>query len=164
MKLIDPSSPILNRPLEDSTWINITEMQGLADQMYAFVSSSGGAGLSANQVGIDERVFVINYKDYKQTFINPKITWLSDELRMLEEGCLSYPGVFINVKRPTGCRMTYTDYNGELQQDALFTGLSARIILHEYDHMEGKFFYDHLSNVQKQRFWKKVEKNRKKVA
>lgn len=164
MQLIDGDSEILRNPLPYIEELDMEELTDLADYMYALVEMKGGAGLSANQIGLDRRMFVINYKDYKQTFINPKIEWLSDEFIMLEEGCLTYPGIFMNVKRPTGCRLSYTDYEGKYHERSLFTGLSNRIILHEYDHMEGQFFYDHLSNVQKQRFWKKVKKSEKKVA
>ena len=158
MNLVESTHPLLNSPLRDIENINIDELQKLANEMYAFVDQQGGAGLSANQVGIDKRMFVVKWKEYQQTFINPKITWESDRKLMLEEGCLTFPNIFMNVKRPDAIRLTYIDYDGKKQEEQLFMGITNRIILHEYDHMEGRFFYDHLSKLQSDRWKKKLRK------
>ena len=123
------------------------------------IDKNGGAGLAANQVGIDKRMFVVKYEDYKQAFINPQITWYSDRKLLLEEGCLTYPDLFMNVKRPDAIRMTFIDYEGNKQEEQLFMGVTNRIIQHEYDHMEGKFFWSHLSKVQLDRWNKKLKKS-----
>ena len=158
MNLVESTHPLLNSPLNDIENIDISELQKLADEMYGFVETKGGAGLSANQVGIDKRMFVVKYQDYQQTFINPRIMWESDRKLMLEEGCLTFPGLFMNVKRPDAIRMTYIDYDGKKQEEQIFMGITNRIIQHEYDHMEGKFFYDNLSNLQRDRWTKKLKK------
>ena len=158
MNLVDHKHPLLNKRLPEIENPNMDELRDLADQMYEFVDTKGGAGLSANQVGIDKRMFVVKWKEYKQTFINPVITWESDRKIVLEEGCLTFPGVFIGVKRPDGCRVTYIDYDGNKQEDQLFMGITNRIIYHEFDHMEGKFYYDHLSRMQMDRWKRKMTK------
>jgi peptide deformylase len=78
---------------------------------------------------------------------------------LLEEGCLTYPDLFMNVKRPDAIRMTFIDYEGTKQEEQLFMGVTNRIIQHEYDHMEGKFFWSHLSKVQLDRWNKKLKKS-----
>ena len=158
MKLVPPTDPILRKTMSVMENYNIDDLKKTIDEMYEFVAANGGAGVSANQLGIDVRIFVVAYGDYKHAFINPQITWTSNEDIMLEEGCLSYPGVFANVKRPAACNVSYTDYEGNSHTDVRFTGITNRIVLHEYDHMEGKLFYDHLSRLQKDRFATRVRK------
>jgi peptide deformylase len=158
MQLVDHKHPLLNKKLDEIEDVNIEDLRSIIDSMYSFVDQQGGAGLSANQVGIDKRIFIVKWGEYKQTFINPIITWTSEKNILLEEGCLTFPGVFIGVKRPDAIRMTYIDDNGEKQEEQLFTGITNRIILHEYDHMEGMFYYDHLSKLQKDRLKAKVSK------
>lgn len=158
MNLVAANDPILRKKMDVVENYDVAEMQKLIDDMYAFVEANGGAGVSASQLGIEKRVFVVAYGDYKHAFINPEITWESNESIMLEEGCLSYPGVFANVKRPVATNVTYTDYDNVTHKDARFTGITNRIILHEYDHMEGKLFYDHLSRLQMDRFASRVKK------
>ena len=123
-----------------------------------------GIGLSANQVGIMERVFVM-YSDVKKGEIiscfNPKIITQSDTEIVIEEGCLSYPGLWLKVKRPDGIEVEYEDKNGELQSKAMF-GLECRIFLHEYDHMEGTDFTKKVSKIKLNRAKKRQSKMLKK--
>jgi peptide deformylase len=158
MNILKNNHPLLNKVMVSIENPDITELQKTADDLFAFVDKNGGAGLAANQVGIDKRMFVVKYEDYKQAFINPQITWYSDRKLLLEEGCLTYPDLFMNVKRPDAIRMTFIDYEGNKQEEQLFMGVTNRIIQHEYDHMEGKFFWSHLSKVQLDRWNKKLKK------
>ena len=160
MNLSDYNNPLLNSPLEfiENPENDIEGLIELSKRMYDLVKQFGGAGLSANQIGINKRMFVVKYGEYEQTFINPEITWFSDEKIVLEEGCLTFPGVFIGVKRPDACRITFIDGDGNKHEDMLFTGITNRIIQHEYDHMEGKFYYDHISKIQFDRLKKKIKK------
>jgi len=164
MELTKYSDPILNKKLDMIEEPNIDELKALADKLYAFIEENGGAGVAANQVGYDLRMFVVKWADYQQTFINPVITWESEEKLVLEEGCLTFKDVFIGVKRPAASRVSYIDYDGNQQEDQLFTGITNRIILHEYDHMEGRFFFSHLSKIQRDRFNKKMMKKYGKIA
>lgn len=98
-----------------------------------------GVGLSANQLGIDARVFVYGIAgDYLACF-NPKIIGASKETCVMKEGCLSAPGLWLMIKRPIAIAMTYQDEKGE-SKSAEISGMSARVVQHEYDHMEGKTF------------------------
>jgi len=159
MKLVPPENAILRRSpsiVEDPKSPEILE---LVKEMYEFLEKNNGVGLSANQIGIDKRIFVLSCSSYKEAFINPEITSFSSQTVLLEEGCLSYPGVFAHVKRPIACNISYYNERGELQTDTNFGGITSRIIQHEYDHMEGRFFYHHLSNLQFERFKKRLKKN-----
>ena len=98
-----------------------------------------GVGLSANQIGIKERAFVMIADMESQdtlTCFNPKIVKESKEMVTMEEGCLSYPELFLNIARPETIVVKYEDEGKELHKIKL-TGFIARIFQHEYDHMEG---------------------------
>lgn len=158
MKIVNNKNPLLNKPLAFMENLDLLELQDIADQLFSFIDKNGGAGLAASQVGIDKRMFVVKYNDYQQTFINPKIVWESERNLSLEEGCLTYPDLFMEVKRPDATRLNFIDYNGDKIEEKLFMGITNRVIQHEYDHMEGKFFWDHLSKVQLDRWKKKIKK------
>lgn len=103
---------------------------------------SFGVGLSANQVGIPYSVFVIgdpSDPDNIEAVFNPKIVFQSPQRRILEEGCLSYPGLFISIKRPAIIRVRYQNADGEVTTK-MFDGMPARAFLHEHDHLMGITF------------------------
>ena len=98
-----------------------------------------GVGLSANQIGIWERAFcmMIDFETQETiTCFNPRIIKSYSKEVVLEEGCLSYPGVFLNAKRPDRIVVKYEDANGKVHKEKL-TGFTSRVFQHEYDHMEG---------------------------
>ena len=101
-----------------------------------------GIGLSANQLGINERVFMM-YSDIKKKEIiicfDPMITEYGEETIIMDEGCLTWPGLWLKIERPESFRCIYYDIDGELVQVEMH-GLEARIFQHEYDHMEGTNF------------------------
>ena len=135
--------------------------QDLVDTMRA----KNGVGLSATQIGIGARVFTM-YADVKKKDIivcfNPKIVTVSEEQVLMEEGCLSYPGIWLKVRRPEGIEVTYEDAKGELQEKAIF-GLEARIFQHEYDHMEGTDFTKRVSKLKLDLAKKRLRKVQKKL-
>ena len=135
-KLIPYDDPLLTKPME---YKEIEDKVAFAQQLENATRFFNGIGLSANQVGIDNRVFSIVYGEFSETFFDPKIVEYSDETTLFEEGCLSQPGVFINLKRPQKIKIEYTTRTGE-RITADFAGITARIIQHEYDHMEGTNF------------------------
>jgi len=98
-----------------------------------------GLGLSANQCGFKYRVFVAGSEDNYVAYFNPKILASSVDERIGVEGCLSYPNLFLNVVRPQVVKVEYQDFNGEVRH-ATFEGLTARVFLHELDHMNGITF------------------------
>ena len=123
-----------------------------------------GIGLSANQIGIGERVFVmmLNIETEETiTCFNPEIVTKSDTEILMEEGCLTYPGLWLKVKRPDGIEVQYEDKSGEIQHQAMF-GLECRIFLHEYDHMEGTNFTQKVSKIKLNRALKRRSKMVKK--
>ncbi len=101
----------------------------------------GGIGLSANQIGVRERCFVMEMNDNIVAFFNPEIVDTSTETQLQEEGCLSYPGLNIKIRRPTKVMIHYQSYDGKHRQLAL-EGIMARITQHETDHLNGLTFMD----------------------
>ena len=160
--LIESTNPLLKVKLSECS-LDL-DREKVESQLIDSMKHYQGIGLSANQVGIMERVFVM-YSDVKKGEIiscfNPKIITQSDTEVVIEEGCLSYPGLWLKVKRPDGIEVEYEDKNGELQSKAMF-GLECRIFLHEYDHMEGTDFTKKVSKIKLDRAKKRQSKMLKK--
>jgi peptide deformylase len=140
---------------------------GLAEFMNDFWETmyfADGVGLAAPQVGHSIRIFVVDgsagaeedpsLKDFKKAFINPVILETSGEPWVMEEGCLSLPEIRENVTRPQTIRIRYQDENF-VEHEETYRGFVARIIQHEFDHLEGKMFIDYLSPLKR-----KLMKNR----
>lgn len=132
----------------------------LIDNMLETMYQAPGVGLAATQINVHQRVVVIDVsEDQSQplVFINPDITVLDQNLSEYDEGCLSVPGFYETVSRPEHIRVTALDRNGQP-----FTiepqGLLAVCIQHEVDHLNGKLFVDHISNLKRDRIRKKLEK------
>ena len=138
----------------------------MADSMYA----ADGIGLAAIQIGHGLRVLVIDLDqkggDQKEgkknpvAYINPKITWASDELATFEEGCLSVPEIWDDVERPARIRCEYLDRDGN-KQVLEAEGLLATCLQHEMDHLNGVLFIDHLSRLKRNMAIKKLTKAKK---
>jgi peptide deformylase len=154
--LLPYDHPMLRKELEYKTLDN-EEREKLSGQLLALCTQLNGVGLSANQVGIDNRVFCVKMSGYEETFFNPKIVSYSDETTMFKEGCISQPGVFITLRRPESIVIEYIDSKGE-QKSTMFGGITSRIIQHEYDHMEGKNFLDKASTLKKALALKQAKK------
>ena len=122
----------------------------------------GGVGLSANQVGVNCRVFVMGTKEFQTVLFNPSIKGISSETASLDEGCLSFPGIYMKVTRPKSVVIEYQNSKGEWQEDE-YHGLTARIFLHEYDHMEGKTFKDKVSKLKWDLAYNRMVKRTKKI-
>jgi peptide deformylase len=133
--------------------------------MFETMYSAHGVGLAAPQVGLSIRLFVIDgepmdeveLKDFKKVFINPKIIEESGEEWAFSEGCLSIPGIREDVFRNEKLILHYFDENWKEHKET-FNGLKARIIQHEYDHIEGILFTDKLSAFKKRLIKGKLEK------
>lgn len=144
-ELVNKYDPVLHKKCEEFNFEK--GYNGLsANEIYEILRDSmchhRGVGLSACQLGIDARVFVMGNPDDPASVIpifNPKIVNIGDKIVTVEEGCLSFPGLFIKMKRPHEVRMRFADINGKVDT-ASFTGMTARIALHEYDHLEGIVF------------------------
>ena len=133
----------------------------LAKNMLQSMYSAKGIGLAAPQVGIQKRILVIDLhfeddKEPPQVFINPEIISSSASLETYEEGCLSIPGVYMNVVRPSGVKISFRDEMGRPKKMNA-EGLLARCIQHEIDHLNGILFIDRVSN--KDELEKQLEEN-----
>lgn len=138
------------------------EMTKLAKQLRMTMKKYGGIGISANQCGVRARVFVLGNDLYSVTCINPKIIDRSQELVKNDEGCLSYPGLFVKIYRPKWIDVEYTDESGEVKQER-FGGMTARCFIHELEHMDGKVFVDHVGRLALKMAKQKQEKMIKNV-
>lgn len=135
--------------------------QELAEVLYKKMVEFGGVGLSANQVGLPYRVFVFGDSTQSYVMFNPTIVGASKEQATMEEACLSFPGFKLVLKRPAEIAVTWQNEKGE-PQAADVKGLAARIILHEYDHMEGINFTHHASTFKLRHEITKMKKRQKK--
>jgi peptide deformylase len=133
-------------------------LEKLLKDMWQTMYETDGVGLAAPQIGKNIRVFVIdanpfadidsNAADFKRTFINAEITERSGEPWIMNEGCLSIPNIHEDITRDEKIHIKYYDENWELHEED-FDGHLARVIQHEYDHLEGKMFIDYVSPLMK---------------
>lgn len=147
--------PVLRKPTEDVE--PGTDLKLLIQDMYETMKHAQGIGLAAPQIGKSIRLFVVDgtvledepsMEDFRQAFINPLIVEELGENWEYEEGCLSIPNIRESVSRREKLRIRYYDEDwNEKEED--FYGLKARIIQHEYDHIEGKLFIDYLTPLKK---------------
>ena len=160
MELIKFTDPALRNPPKPFDFEE--DANQLADTLWERCRELKGLGLSANQVGIDAKVFVMGVdEESRKDIINPEVISLSDETELAKEGCLSYPGLWLNVRRPKTVTASYQTTSGEYVVET-FTGLSARVFLHEYDNMIGMNFSDHVSKMKLDMAMKSLEKRAKK--
>ncbi len=151
--------PVLRKVAQDidpSTYLGLDE---LINNMFETMRNAEGVGLAGSQVGLEERIFVMDlsplaneehpeFEDFMKVFINARITERKGELKEMEEGCLSVPGIHEKVSREDEIRISYLDEN-LTPRDEVYTGYMARVIQHEYDHMDGILFIDKISPLRK---------------
>ena len=157
-KLLESDNAVLKVKLEDCN--SELNRQELKDNLVETMKHYEGIGLSANQCGILERAFVMyNHVETKQIIavFNPKIISEGIEKVLINEGCLSYPGLWVKVNRSETIEVEYEDENGEKIQRELY-GLQSRIFQHEYDHMEGSNFTEKVSKLKLDMALKKQKK------
>jgi peptide deformylase len=142
------------------------ELLATLDEMVAMMDEQNGVGLAAPQVGILSRFLVMMDPDSKQVFrmINPRIVSHSEKTCRMEEGCLSVLGndglpVFSHVVRPESVVVEWTDEAGDKKM-AEMSGLPARVVQHETDHLDGILFIDHLPSVKREMVMRKVKKRK----
>tara|TARA_Y100000590_G_C15423898_1_gene902461 strand:- start:136 stop:660 length:525 start_codon:yes stop_codon:yes gene_type:complete len=140
------------------------EIQKLMDDMLETMYSANGIGLAAIQVGVPKRIIVMDLskneeKNEPRYFVNPVINNKNQKFVTYEEGCLSVPGQFAEIDRPSECDVEYLDYDGK-KQFLHATGLLATCIQHEIDHCDGRLFIDYLSKLKKSMIIKKLSKRK----
>lgn len=160
------------------------ELKTLVEDMFETMYAAPGIGLAAIQVGVPQRVLVIDLqepdpdaepedcgdhgcghdhrpvKNDPRVFINPEVLESSEELSVYTEGCLSVPEIYADVERPERIRARWQDLDGTVHEEEI-EGLLATCLQHEMDHLEGILFIDHLSRLKRQMAIKKLEKLRK---
>lgn len=164
--------PILRKDCEDIT-ADYPELKKLIDDMWETMYGSNGVGLAAPQINKGIRLFVVdteqivtnfdeedkllypNEKPTKQVFINAHRIDAFGELWAYNEGCLSIPRIREDVMRPQTLHLRYLDENFE-EKESTFSGITARVIMHEYDHIDGKLFIDYLPSLKKRLLKKKL--------
>ena len=162
--LVSVTDPILRNPLDScSIGLDRKELQG---ELHRAMIHYQGIGLSANQIGIKERAFIM-YSDVKKkemiSCFDPLITEYSKEKIIMDEGCLTWPGLWLKVERSEGIQCVYNDVDGELVQVQMH-GLEARIFQHEYDHMEGTNFTRRVSRLKLNMAQKRATKVRNRAS
>ncbi len=150
--------PALRRETEEISK-DYPELKQLIADMFETLTQADGCGLAAPQIGKSIRLFVVDgtelgedypdCKDFKLTFINPEIVEESEDNAVYSEGCLSLPGISENVVRPKTITIHYYDEDFQ-EHEEQYTDFRARIIQHEYDHLEGHVFTDRISPIRRQ--------------
>jgi peptide deformylase len=141
--LVPETHPALRKSLPQFNFTNPpVDPNKFASSLVETCRKHGALGLSANQCGYEHRVFVMGNDDSYVAFFNPRIIETSQNIDKMEEGCLTYPDLFLSVERPSEILVEYQDFTGETKQ-AKYTGLTARCFQHELDHLNGKV-YTHL--------------------
>ena len=133
----------------------------LANDLASHMKHFNGVGLAAPQLGLPYKVFCMNGDPLFVCF-NPVITGTSSDEVMMDEGCLSFPGLYLKVKRPSTIRVRFQDYNGD-RVIKKFGGMTARVFQHEYEHMQGLVFTDKVSDFALRRAVDKQKKLLNKV-
>lgn len=150
--------PVLRKVAEDIA-PDYPNLKELIANMFETMENADGVGLAAPQIGLPIRVAVITldplsdeypeFKDFNRVYINPHILEVSGEEVSMEEGCLSLPGIHETVKRGDKIRVKYMDEDF-VEHEEEIEGYLARVMQHEFDHLDGKMFIDHISPLRKQ--------------
>lgn len=150
--------PVLRKVSEDIT-ADYPNLKELIENMFDTMHHASGIGLAAPQIGLAIRLVVIDldvlaedepeFKDFRRVYINAHILETSDETDSMEEGCLSLPGIHEKVTRHSRIHVKYLDENF-VEHDEWVEGYLARVMQHEFDHLEGKVFSDRLSPLRRQ--------------
>jgi len=144
---------------------NYEGLNELVENMFETMYNAEGVGIAAPQVGLSIRLFVVDLSplgkdepslaDFKRAFINAHILERSGDQELMEEGCLSIPGIHEEVYRKNFIRIQYLDIEGNMH-DETYTGYTARVLQHEYDHIDGIMFTDHCSPLKRRLLKRKL--------
>ena len=156
--LIEADDPLLRKELEEFNFLDPpTDSIQLAVDLTEHMLYYNGMGLAANQLGLPYRVFAVKANPVIVCY-NPVIVDSSDDNVLLEEGCLTFPGLLFKVKRPEWIKIRYQEPNGEVVTK-IYCGITARIMQHETDHLDGVMFIDRVSNLVLDMARKKAKKH-----
>ena len=163
-EILTVPDPVLKQKSEPVAQVD-DDLRALMDDMLETMYAAPGIGLAAVQIGVPKQVIVMDLhregeERHPRYFVNPQITWSSDETQPYEEGCLSVPDIYDEVERPARVKLRYLNYQGE-QVEEEADGLFAVCIQHEMDHLKGVLFIDHLSRLKREQAVRKVKKQAK---
>lgn len=165
LKLVDFYDPILREPTVPVKFETFEEQKRasfLAFSLSETLNTMQGLGLSANQVGLKERVCAVNMGDHIWIMFNPEIIERSETVADFAEGCLSYPGLYLKLKRPDHIKVRFQAIGGQYTEHE-FNGLTAVCVQHEIDHLDGKLYTDLVSPIKLDQAKRKVKKNLRKM-
>ena len=169
-KLVEPSASVMNKSAMQNPFADITiDWKYRESQMINLMHDHHGLGLAAPQVGSSYRMFVMSHSQLGDIGVyNPDIVRYSDANAMWQEGCLSFPLLFLNIKRPEEITAQFTKSDGQSKIELTMSGRDARIFQHEYDHLQGSMFLDKVSllkinraKAQRSKLIKKFKKAQK---
>ena len=164
----DPGLRAVAKPVSDVD----DSVRAIVENMFDTMYDARGIGLAATQVGIEQRIVVIDLQEPEsdaedakpvrdpRVFINPELLSVSEETSIYNEGCLSIPEQYAEVERPKLCRVAWVDQDGARHEED-FDGLLSTCIQHEIDHLNGVLFIDHISRLKRDMVLKKLAKARK---
>ena len=163
--LIPSTDSLLHRPakpVSDEQFTNYkSQLQPIAGLLMAEIYEKSALGISAVQCGVDLAMFAMLVEETPKVCINPEIAAASFEMVLMEEGCLSFPGMLLKVNRPAGIVARYKTLEGQEITERL-EGLAARVWLHEYDHCQGICFTDRVSKLKLNMAKKRLEKQKQR--
>ena len=163
LSVYDENHPMLRQKIPEYPYaLPSPVMTKLAKRLKMTMKLFGGIGLSANQCGVFERIFVIGTDQFQIACINPKIINVSSTINRSAEGCLSFPGLYLTINRPEWIEVEFTNEEGVVQQMRL-EGLTERCFQHELDHLNGIRFVDDIKPVALQMARKKQKKLMQKI-
>lgn len=159
-ELVPPNHPALTTPCEKFDFSNPpVDPKELSEALITIMEKNNGVGLAANQVGLPYRMFVLAGDPF--AVFNPTVVDTGEVESVMKEGCLTYPGLYVNIKRHKVIRIRFTDLNGKVDTKK-YTGMTARIIQHEMDHLDGKIYYTRANKFhrdQAMRTYKKFQRH-----
>ena len=168
LRILTAPDPVLRTTSKPVKEVDDALRAFIDDMLETMYHSQNGIGLAAIQVGVAKRIIVMDLSEEDapknpKCYINPEITWTSDELSCHNEGCLSVPDYYAEVKRPAKCRVKYLDYDGKEHQEEA-EDLFATCVQHEIDHLNGILFIDHISSLKRGMIIKKMNKAQREKA
>lgn len=172
VEFVQPSHPVMNRPANvDPFTAKDVDWREREQELIAYMNMNHGLGLAAPQIGSSYRMFVMKHSHLGDIGVyNPEIVEYSDTEVLWQEGCLSFPLLYLGIKRPAEITVRFTKPDGETRIEVRMDGRDARVFLHEYDHLEGKMFLDKVSLLkinrakeQQRKLMKKFKKAQKQA-
>lgn len=164
-KLVDFYDPILREPTIPFSFEQTEQFfkaEYIAFSLAETLNTMQGLGLSANQVGLKERVCAVNMGEQIWVMFNPEIIESNSVPAEYAEGCLSYPGLYLKLNRPNHIKVRFQAIGGQFVEQE-FDGLTAVCVQHEIDHLDGKLFTEHVSPIKLEQAKRKVKGNLKKM-